>query len=649
MVRHPLLTSTLSAACALWASHARAQAPGDRVLPCPQRWTYDVGETAYYLGPLFVSDSAGDLFWWENTGTAELVAVRDGRTRWRRRLSSMTGPGGFVVNAALMRDNLLVVAFKSTVEGLRTSDGRIVWSRDLQADLSAELRKAKLPKNTELETSVAARVGGALVTATTAGYSGAWLTATGVDGKPVWRRHIGGALARMVADRDRLYGLLSQTSGNEPPIIALNSSGREVVPPPGMPRSDSRVPFDVSMALRGDEVVFDQEHAVTALIAPAPTRCPPGAPCRPSPFMLTVTGFSAGQERWHLSHTVGGILRTELLLLSDRSVLLVDNERVGRIAPDGELTQLCELPADQRGPVVGLVHGDLVVADHRSVGAYTLPGAPQLAATGWVMRGGGPAQSWAVQAAPAGGPAPAALSAAPFVRFPAGVADPTADVAYVQTNGGVTTALALAHGTGKWRTQSPAKPVGSWNGRVVVLEPARGQPGAHRKTDAATDTAPTGALRVAQLDPASGAEVATSQPIPTFPLPNGVPSPFAPWGTPFWSDVRIEGDRAHVSWEVIINGGAGRAGIQTYGASRRAEGDPKSGAVFLFPNQPLDRREPSPTPAGPLTPPRRRRQYTPPFPPPAATTRTDAKSGKKLWTIQLWSIARPDRVMAPPG
>src|SRR2546425_6339191 len=206
------------------------------------------------------------------------------------------------------------------------------------------------------------------------------------------------------------------------------------------------------------------------------------------------------------------------------------------------------------------------------------------------------------RAPPAGGPAPAALSAAPFVRFPAGVADPTADVAYVQTNGGVTTALALADGTVKWRTQSPAKPVGSWNGRVVVLEPARGQPGVHRKTDAATDTAPTGALRVAQLDPASGAEVATSQPIPTFPLPNGVPSPFAPWGTPFWSDVRIEGDRAHVSWEVIINGGAGGGDIQTHRAPRPAEVGLNSGAGLPLPHQPPGGRKTSPTPGGPLPP-----------------------------------------------
>jgi len=562
---------------------------------------------------LFVSDSAGDLFWWENTGPAELVAVRDGRTRWRRRLSAkLQGP--FVLNAALLRDDLLVVSFQSTVEGLRTADGRIIWSRDLQADLAPELRKAGLPKNAELETGAAVRVGRALVTAIAAGPSAAWLTAIAPNGKPMWRTRIDGAAARMVADGDRLYVLFSQTSGNRPPIIALDSNGKAVVP-------DSAVPFGASLAVSGGEIVFDQEHVVTAGVAPMSRYCPPNSPsCQPPPFMLTVTGFSAGQERWRLSHAAGDTRVLGLLLLNDRSVLLVDNQRVGRISPDGTLTQLCELPVDERGSVAGLIHGDLVVAYHRSVGAYTLPGGPQLAATGWVMRGGGPAQGWAVRAAPT----------APFVPFPAGVADPTARLAYVQTDAGATAALALLDGTVKWRTHSPARPVGIWHGRVIVL----GQP----------DTLAS-ALRVAQLDPVSGAEVETSQPIT---LPDWGRPTLAPWGEPLTTDVRIEGDRARLSWEIVINGGPGGADVRPYGASGRADVDLTSGAVSLSPTQRVEEGKPISNPPYPFAAIVGGRKFTLSYAATATLTATDAKSGKRLWTRRLWSIAVPQRVRIPP-
>jgi len=216
-------------------------------------------------------------------------------------------------------------------------------------------------------------------------------------------------------------------------------------------------------------------------------------------------------------------MRVQIMLLSDGSVLLVDDKRVGTISPDGTLSPLCELPVERYRSIAGLVHGDLVVAYFDSVAAYTLPGAPQLATAGWVMSGGGPAQEWAVRAAPA----------APFVPFPAGVADSAGRVAYVQTDAGATIALALADGTVTWRTPSPARPVGSWRGRVIVLE--------QRDTLAS-------ALQLAQVDPVTGAEVATSQPIPLVGLPDWAGPPLAPWGSPLATDVRIEGDRARISW-----------------------------------------------------------------------------------------------------
>src|SRR3989442_8753565 len=180
-----------------------------------------------------------------------------------------------------------------------------------------------------------------------------------------------------------------------------------------------------------------------------PMNCPATSPsCHPPPFMLTVTGFAAGQERWHLT-TPPGSLRVQILLLSDGSVLLVDDKRVGKISPDGTLSPLCVLPVERYRSIAGLVHGDLVVAYFDSVAAYTLPGAPQLATAGWVMSGGGPAQNWAARSAG---------SAVRVVPFPAGMADPAAGVAYVQSDGGVTAALALVDGTGRWRTASPARP-----------------------------------------------------------------------------------------------------------------------------------------------------------------------------------------------
>ena len=146
--------------------------------------------------------------------------------------------------------------------------------------------------------------------------------------------------------------------------------------------------------------MFDSDLVVTASVGSPPVNCPAFSPsCHPAPLLLTVTGFAAGLERWHLAHTVGAMRAWGLLWLSDRSVLLVDNQRVGHIAPAGMLTPLSEFAVGDHGGVAGLIHGDLVVAYPRSITAYTLPGAPQLAATGWVQRGGGPGQGWAVRTA----------------------------------------------------------------------------------------------------------------------------------------------------------------------------------------------------------------------------------------------------------
>ena len=389
----PLWIAVLTAAHAGWSSHARAQIGVQRAMPCSLRWTYRAPPSTYYLYPLFVSDSAGDVFWSEHNASAEVVAVCGGKLRWRRQLGRLTFPVGGFVSASLLRANLLVVSFQSTIEGLRASDGKIIWSRDLRADLG-------LPRGTQLATGAAARVGDALVTAVNSARSAAgrfagWLTATTPEGQPAGRTRLDGAVVRLAAGEGRVYALRSEVGPDQSPIIVLVKKGKGLIP---APHPALPVPVAMAAAVRGDEVVFDKERVVTATIAPLPNKCPPTSPsCHPTPDYLTVTGFSAGEERWHLSHPVG-LVRAQLLLLSDGTVLLVENGSVARISSVGERTPLCEFPADSVRSVVGLVDGALIVARFRSVDGYALPGAPELAAAGWAMHGAGPAQDWAVRA-----------------------------------------------------------------------------------------------------------------------------------------------------------------------------------------------------------------------------------------------------------
>jgi hypothetical protein len=214
------------------------------------------------------------------------------------------------------------------------------------------------------------------------------------------------------------------------------------------------------------------------------------------------------------------------------------------------------------------------------------------------------------------------------------VADPDAQVAYVQADEGVTAALALADGTVKWRTQRPARPVGIWNGRVIVLE--------QRDTLASV-------LQVAQLDPVSGAEVGTSQPIPLLnSLPDWAGPPLAPWGAPLTSDVRIEGDGARVSWDIEINGWPGGATIKPYSVSGLADVDLKSGTVSLAPIARVEGGRPVPNPRGPLVAVVGGRKFTLLYAATATLTATDAKSGRSLWSRRLWSIALPPVRVPPP-
>ena len=157
-----------------------------------------------YRTTLPVIDSKGAAYWAENafpsrhTLTVELVAARDGRTRWRR-LSPGEPVRSLQVSVTLLTADLLAVAFESRVQGRRPSDGRLVWSRDLHADLAPELRKAGLaPAN--LQPGITARLGRSLITAAAASYTDAWLTATTSDGTLRWKTRIAGPVVRMASD-----------------------------------------------------------------------------------------------------------------------------------------------------------------------------------------------------------------------------------------------------------------------------------------------------------------------------------------------------------------------------------------------------------------------------------------------------------------
>jgi hypothetical protein len=357
----------------LGASSAAAQRPAEQVQPCPLHWNYR--PPSGYLAPPIVGDSAGDFFWREGWTNDELVAVREGVTRWRRPLRPTTD---FPFNAMVLHD-VLVQAVGSRVEARRVSDGRTAWTRDLRAD------------HTPLQISTIARLGRAIVVAAAASATDGWLIAIRSDGRTLWRTRVPGAVARMAANGSQLSLLMSETRSGETPINAVDSTGK--------PIAEALLPQIAGRAVRGDEVVFDRDHAVTATIGPLPQHCPPQSPsCRPPPDVLTVTGLSPDGmiERWHFGGPPAG-LRVQLLLLSDSAALLVDSAGVHKISSEGTVAQVCSLPVAGHWSAVGLVRGDLVIADRESVAGYTLPGAPRLAATGWVMRGGGPAQDWSAR------------------------------------------------------------------------------------------------------------------------------------------------------------------------------------------------------------------------------------------------------------
>lgn len=302
--------------------------------------------------------------------------MRDGTTRWRRRASRPAS--GFPFNAMVLGDERLVQAYGSRVEAHRMSDGATIWTRDLRVDHPVQI-------------STMARLGRLIVAAAAASDTAGWLIAIRRDGRILWRTHIGGPVARMAANSGQLSLLMSTTRVGEPPPSAVDTNGKPVLA--------VLLPGTMGRAVSGAEVVFDSGYAVSATIAPLPLNCPPQSPsCRPRPEMLTVAGSTAdgANDRWHFIGPPTG-LHVQLLLLSDSSVLLVDSAGVARITADGTSTRVCELPLTGHWSVAGLFRDALVIVGRDGVTAYAVPGTPRLAASGWVMRGGGAAQDWAAR------------------------------------------------------------------------------------------------------------------------------------------------------------------------------------------------------------------------------------------------------------
>jgi hypothetical protein len=278
----------------------------------------------------------------------------------------------------VLDEKLLVQTFGSRLEAHRISDGATAWTRDLRIN------------HRQLHISAIARLGRLIVAAAAESDTAGWLVAILPDGRIVWRSRVGGAVARMAANHGQLSLLMSVTRGGEAPPGAVDTNGKPTT---------EVLPRIMGSAVTGDEIVFDTGYAVLATIAPLPLNCPPRSPsCQPPPEMLTVAGSDGDglHERWQFTGPPSG-LHVQLLLLSDHSVLLLDSTGVGRVASDGTHTPVCALPLSGHWSVAGLFHGDLVIAGMGGVSAYLVPGAPRLAASGWVMRGGGPEQDWAAR------------------------------------------------------------------------------------------------------------------------------------------------------------------------------------------------------------------------------------------------------------
>lgn len=328
------------------------------------------------MSPPIAADSAGTLVWREGWNSEDLVAVRDGKEIWRRRLSQ---PNTFPVSALIFGDKLFVLAFGPRLEAHRVSDGTAAWTRDVRVDR----RPAQI--------STIARLGRYIVAAAAESDTLGWLTALRRDGRIAWRTRIGGPVARMASNRGQLSLLMGITRGGEPPPSAFDTNGKPTA---------QVLPRIMGRTVSGDEIVFDSGYAVSATIGPLPVNCPPQSPsCHPPPDVLKVAGYSAdgANERWHYTGPTTGF-HVQLVLLSDRSVLLVDTARVEQISDSGTSRQVCGLAlSGSHWSLSGLIRGDLVIVSRDGAVAYTLPGAPRLAASGWVMRGGGPAEDWAVR------------------------------------------------------------------------------------------------------------------------------------------------------------------------------------------------------------------------------------------------------------
>ena len=114
------------------------------------------------------------------------------------------------------------------------------------------------------------------------------------------------------------------------------------------------------------------------------------------------------------------------------------------------------------------------------------------------------------------------------------------------------------------------------------------------------------------------------------------------------TDVRIEGDRARVTWGIAINGWPGGAEIRPYSISGGADVGLTSGVVSLSPTERVEGAKPISYGRYPLAAVLGGRKFTLLYAATATLTATDAKSGRRLWTRQLWSIAVPRREITPP-
>ena len=114
-------------ACTLLGRSATGEVPSPSFFPLQEYWSTDLTQSAV-APPVYDDDQAYLAL---RDGTLAAVSLVDGSITWSTERSTQVSP--------VVGDGVVVVAQAETLVGLRTSDGRVLWSIDVGAEVSAPL------------------------------------------------------------------------------------------------------------------------------------------------------------------------------------------------------------------------------------------------------------------------------------------------------------------------------------------------------------------------------------------------------------------------------------------------------------------------------------------------------------------------------